>query len=1044
MLKIAARRMLLLGYLIGLAALAQAQKTMITGTVLNESGRPLGGATVLDRKNHKVVLTNSEGIFSLEGDKGDALIVTYVGYEDQQVTAKAGAFQVTMALSRTSLNEVVVIGYGTARKRDLVSATDVVAAKDAGNTTATNPSELLIGKAAGVQVLQSNGNPGADAQIIVRGTGSFTSVDPLYVIDGIQADKNLFNALSTQDIENITILKDAASTAIYGVAAANGVVIITTKRGHNGPPRITVTSQWGEATAWKQLHLLNASQYVDLLKDFAATSNTALPAKFSTSSVLVDSTDWQKEIFRHALVSENDVNISGGGDKINYSFSAGYITQESIVKALTNKRLNIRMGVDETLGRFHFGQSIAFRNTNTAGQMATIGDAIGYAPYKPIYDPTVQSGYSIVSNIADFSNVNNPLQETKVQYPVTNEYVLFPQTFGEVNLFAGIKFRTQFSAEVGNGKYTEYQYPYVASNYLAFPRKAFLGYNDYSYYTWENYLSFNRTFGLHAFSATLGNSYLSPGNSASLQAYGTGIANDNIQNISVSQAQTVNQLSYNSARPSVISYYGRLMYTYDDKYILSASGRRDGSSNFGVNDQFGNFYGVGAAWRFMQETFAKKTFSFLDDGKLRIGYGTTGNNNFPNFLTVPLTFSGSPSGALVYSLGPNEAFVPGTTISTVANPNLHWEQTGQFDAGLELSFLDNRLHVNADYYDRKSKGLLVSIPLPASGGADLTGTNPTEEENAANAENKGVELGINFTNRAGKDFTYNIGVNGSYNKNNVLSLGSQFAAPIQAGTFSNLSTFTITQAGSPIGSYYGYVVDHVAKDQSEIDALNAAAAKKTGNPGAVYQQGLLPGDFIFKDLSGDGTVTTADQKVLGNPIPKFIYGINAGITFKDFDLNLVVSGVAGLKILNAMKFTTETEATGHNATTAILNRWRQPGDVAALPRAGQDDNSSGNLRASDWWLENGNYMRLRNLTIGYTIPGRYLHSFAGSAFARIRLYVAAQNLLTLTHYSGYDPEISTQGGLNTTQYPNYIFTRGIDDGELPQPRTFLAGIQLGF
>ena len=1021
-----------------------AQSALITGTVLNESGHPLSGATVYNKSNRKANITTIQGTFSMPGKKGDLLLVTYVGYEDQQITFNGQELNVSMAPSRNSLNDIVVIGYGTTRKRDLVSATDVVSAKDAGNTVATNPSELLIGKAAGVQIVQANGTPGADAQILIRGTGSFTSVEPLYVIDGIQADKNLFNALSVQDIENITILKDAASTAIYGTAAANGVVIITTKRGKTGPPRISFTSQWGMAKAWKQLHLLNAPQYVQLLQDFAATSNTVLPAKFSTPSVLVDSTDWQKEIFRTAVVSENDLNISGGSEKVAYTVSVGYINQESIVQAQTNKRLNVRMGLDETLGRFHFGQSLALRNTNTVGQLSTITDALGYAPYKPIYDPSVLSGYSIVSNVADFSNVDNPVQDYKIQSPVTNEFVMFPQVFAEVGLINGLKFRSQFSAEIGQGKYTDYQYPYEASNDLTYPTKAYLGYNDYSFYTIENYLSYNRAFGKHSFSATLGNSYLSPGNSSVLQAYGTGIANNNIQNISVSQAQVVNELGYNYDRPSVISYYGRLIYTYNDRYILSFSGRRDGSSNFGVNDQFGNFYGVGGAWRFTNENFARKIFPFLADGKLRVGYGTTGNNNFPNFLTVPLTFSGSPSGNLVYSLGPNEAFIPGTTIATVANPNLRWEQTGQFDAGLELTFIKNHLHTDIDYYDRKSKGLLVSIPLPASNGADLSGNNPTEEENAADAENKGVELTVSYNNRSGKNFTYNLSGNIGYNKNNVISLGSQFVAPITAGTFDNLSTFTITQPGSPIGSFYGYVVDHVAKDQAEIDALNAAAVKKTGNPSAVYQSGLLPGDFIFKDLAGDGTVTTADQKVLGNPIPKFIYGLNTQLTYGNFDLNIVLSGIAGVTLVNSVKFFTEIEATGHNASTAILDRWRQSGDVAALPRAGQNDNSSGNLRPSNWWTESGNYMRVRNLTIGYTLPKQVLNAFAGNSFTRIRIYIAAQNLLTFTHYSGYDPEVSTQGGLNTTQYPNYIFTRGIDDGELPQPRTFLAGVQLGF
>ena len=330
------------------------------------------------------------------------------------------------------------------------------------------------------------------------------------------------------------------------------------------------------------------------------------------------------------------------------------------------------------------------------------------------------------------------------------------------------------------------------------------------------------------------------------------------------------------------------------------------------------------------------------------------------------------------------------------------------------------------------------MPLAASIGANLNAAQAFKVENAADADNKGVELTAGYHTSIGKDLSFNISGNISYNKNTVLSLGNQNAVPIQAGSFSQLSTFTYTTKGSPIGSFYGYKMDHVAKDQAEIDALNQAAAKKTGNPNAVYQTGLLPGDFIYKDINGSGTVTDSDQTILGNPIPKFIYGFSAGLNYKNFDLNLVFSGVAGLKLVNALKFTTDAEVTGHNATTDLLNRWRKPGDVAALPRAGQSANASGNYRASDWWLESGNYLRLRNVTIGYTFPSNIINRIGAHVFTRIRFYIAAQNLLTFTKYSGYDPEVSTQSG------GYYLFNRGIDDGQAPQPRTFLAGVQLGF
>ncbi|MFT4030835.1 MAG: TonB-dependent receptor [Siphonobacter sp.] len=1016
---------------------------IIKGNVRDETGKGLPGVSVRVKDGQQGTVTDGNGDFTIQApDQNSVLVFSYVGYKAQEiVVGERTVLTVSMEPANQALNEVVVIGYGTAKKKDVVGALDIVSAKEAGSTTATNASQLLIGKAAGVQVVQSNGTPGSDAQILIRGTGSFTGVDPLYVIDGIQGSKTMFNTLSPQDIENITILKDASSTAIYGSAAANGVVIITTKKGRAGTPKISVNSQWGVAQAWKRLDLLNASQYVDLLKDFAATTNSVLPAKFSTSEVTTDRTNWQDQIFRLALVSQNDVSISGGSEKVNYNFSLTHMHQEAIVKNFVDNRLNARFALDETLGRFHFGQTLNIRYIKDKGQVASIYDAVYFAPYKPIYDSSVPGGYSITTNVDDFSNGNNPLAAINLNKPVSSSFVFFPQFFAEVDIWGGLRFRSQLSAEISGGKSESYQYAYTGGNNLTYPQQATLGYNNYSFYTLENYFSYTKTFGKHTISATLGNSYLDPGKASSVDAKGTSIPNDNIQNISVAQTQTVTGSTYGYARSSVISYFGRGSYSFENKYTLSASYRRDGASNFGANNRFGNFYGFGAAWRFVDEAFIKNKLAFLSDGKFRVGIGRTGNNSIPTTgVTNVLTFSGSPNGNLVYSLGTNEGFNPGTTINTLANPNIRWETTDQTDIGLELGFLNNKLTIGLDYYNRKSSGLLVSVPVSGSTGASLSGTQPSKYANAASAQNKGFEFTIGYRNSAGKDFGYNVSANIAYNKNVVNSLGSEFAAPIQAGSFSNLPTFTYTAAGSAIGSFYGYMKDHVAKDQAEIDALNAQAIQITGNSSAVYQSGLLPGDFIFKDINGDGQVTSADQKILGNPIPKVVYGFNAGINFKNFDLNLVVSGVAGLKLLNAFKFVTVNESTGHNASTAILNRWRQSGDVAELPRAGQSATGDGNLRPSDWWLESGNYARIRNLTIGYTVPENLLGKLGnGKVVSRVRVFVAAQNLLTITKYTGYDPEISTQNG------GSYIFSRGIDDRlQLPQPRTFLGGIQLGF
>jgi TonB-linked SusC/RagA family outer membrane protein len=1023
---------------------ADAQTMTITGKVISsDDGSPLPRVSIRVKGRSVGVFADAEGRYSVDAAKGQILTFSYVGFNEKEVIVNdENNITVQLDPSNENLDKVMVIGYGTAKKKQLVGAASVVSAKEAGANTATNPAQLLIGKAAGVQVLNTSGTPGSSSQIIVRGTGSFTSVDPLYVIDGIQSNGNIFNSLAMQDIESITILKDASSTAIYGAAAANGVVIVTTKKLRSGIPRVSLTSQVGVSKAWKQLDLLNAQQYVDLMKDYAATKGVPLPDKLNSAEATRDVTDWQKEIFRNAISTQNDVNISGGSEKVLYSLSIGYQTQQAIMRDFEYKRLNTRFALEENFGRFRFGQSLNLRYSRTKGQVLNLffDGVTTYPPYQPIYDPGVLGGYSIVSNVRDLASARNPMQALGVMNNKSQEYLLNPQLFGEVSIINGLSFRSQISLMYGNGTGNSFQKAYTASNDLDRPRQVSLNLNNYFTYTLENYLSYNRSFGKHNISATAGTSYIDAGYSNDITEFGSDIANDNIQNVNVALVKTVtSNVGYATQVGRTKSVYGRLIYTFNNRYTVSASMRRDGSSNFGPSNRYGNFPGVGAAWTFSEEGFMKNN-SFLSSGKLRVGWGRTGNNRFGIDKTEVFAYSGTPGGTLVYSFGPNEDFVPGTTVSTISNPNLRWEETDQIDAGVDLTFLNNRLSFTFDWYDRKSRGLLVNVPLPSSSG--ILGVarlgNPGIITNAADAENKGIELSLGYRSNSSGNFNYNVSANFSYNKNVTLALGDANQVPIKDGDVNQAGAITYTAKGSPIGAFYGLRVDHVARDQAEIDALNAQASAKTGVPETIYQEGLQPGDFIFKDLNGDGISTDDDKEILGSAIPKYMYGFNMGGTFKKFDFNLVISGLAGVKIANGTKYYTASAVEAHNSTTAILNRWRNPGDIAALPRAGQ---ANGNLKASDWYIEDGSYMRLRNLTIGYTFGQGSLNSITRDVIKGLRVYIAAQNLFTFTDYDGYDPEVGTSfsGGGDA-----FIFRRGIDTGQLPQPRTLLAGVQLQF
>ncbi|MGZ4017370.1 MAG: SusC/RagA family TonB-linked outer membrane protein, partial [Mucilaginibacter sp.] len=579
------------------------QTRKIAGKVSGkDDGVPLPGVTVKIKGTTAGTVTDKDGFYSINAAPGNALIFSFIGYEQKEIIVPAsGTLDVALSKTSNNLNEVVVIGYGTARRKDLVSSVNVVAAKDAGGNTSLSPAQLLIGKAPGVQVLQANGVPGSGAQIIIRGTGSFTDVSPLYVIDGIQGDANLFNLISPQDIENITILKDAASTAIYGVAAANGVVMITTKKGKAGTTQISFSSQVGFSTVPKKLDLLKAADYVALLKDIDASNNQPVPARLNTSYVLVDRTNWQNEIFKTALSTQNDVNVSGGGDKVTYNMSAGYVTQQAMVKDYQLKRFNNRFVLDEKLGRFHFGQTLNLRYTKTEGQTAGIGNALTYAPYQPIYDPAIPGGYSILTNVDDNSNAVNPLVSLGVQTEHSHDMVLYPQVFGELRIIDGLTFRSQVSGVYGSSVSDSYQIPYTISNNLHYDRQAGRSTGNYSNYTIENYLSYNHSFGKHNISLTAGTSYIDAGNSEGLSAIGTGMLTDAVKDIAVAPTITGSSYSgYYTQFGDVQSYYGRLIYSYDDKYILSASIRRDGSSNFGPLSRYGNFPGAGFAWRFSQ------------------------------------------------------------------------------------------------------------------------------------------------------------------------------------------------------------------------------------------------------------------------------------------------------------------------------------------------------------------------------------------------------------------------------------------------------------
>lgn len=1023
-----------------------AQTKTVSGTITGTKGEPLRNASVSVKGLTRGTTTDEAGKFTISVDNNQVLVITYAGYAAREyVVGNQAVIDIALTQVATDLNDVVVIGYGTAKRKEVAGAVVSVNPTSAGANTAINPAALIIGKAAGVQVLQGNGSPGSGPQIIIRGTGSFTRVDPLYVIDGIQSTRDMFSAIPPQDIEDITILKDAGSTAIYGSNGANGVVIITTKKGRSGTPKITLNAQYGVANAWKEMDMMNASQYFDLLTDFAATSkNNVLPTRFTgpdAAKSKLDNTVWNDLIFRQGNIYDANVSVSGGSDKSTYHFFSGYSDQEAITGTSRLKRWTNRIVLTQTAGRFSFGESILARQDWGSGITVPLREYLYMPNYQVIKDPAIPGGYAALNSAADYSSIGNPLAALDLRSASSKSLVLLPQLYAEVKLLPGLRFRSQFNAQVIYAKSEYFQKPYKNANNIDVAREGGASVSEGGKYTIENYFSYNKTIaGVHNLSLTAGNSYINQGRGTSENVRGTGYLNDNITNAYVAPTKTVDASTY-VIGSALISYFGRINYVYDEKYIVSASLRRDGASNLDPRRRWANFPAAQVAWRFSEENFLKR-FTPLSDGRIKASWGRTGNNAVPQTAGVVTVWNGAnPTGSLSYPFGITEDPNNGSaaTIRNVVGPVV-WETTDQTDIGLDLAFFDNKLTFTVDWYRKFSKGLLTTVFFPNSG---ITGNGAQADMlyNAGDVLNTGIEAVVGYNGTISKKASFNISVNGAYNTNKVKRISLGEGAPDQIiragnywhGEYAPLGTITMSRVGDPIASFYGFQYEGVISSAAELAALNAKSPT-----GTYFNTATKPGDLKFRDINGDGLISDSDKVILGNASPKFLYGLNFSLNYGGFDVNMVWSGVAGVKLFRSGKvFLNALQSSMHNTSTDLLDRWRKDGDISDNPRAGQ--NSTINLQPSTWYVEDGSYARLRNLTVGYTVP---LERFGtiNKTVKNIRVFAAAQNLLTITRYKGYDPEVSNPDG-NAAD----ILGRGVDAGvSMPLPRTFLFGLQVGF
>lgn len=1004
----------------------------VTGTVLDEKGSPLAGVNIQIKGTSRGTTSDVRGTYRIEVPNGSAVLVfSYIGYKKQEITVNnQAAINVSLEADAGSLEEVVVVGYGTQKRSSLTGAVSSVTPKELTALPVPNVSAALQGRVPGVSVV-NNGGPGSSPIVQIRGVGSINYASgPLYVIDGVPTgDLNSFN---TNDIESLEVLKDASSAAIYGSRAANGVILITTKKGsRDGKVRITLDTYTGTQSAWHKVDVLNRDQYVQYATALTTNAGIPVPGRLSnlgtpiytgaTQTFAQTETNWQNEIFRNAPITQHQISLTGGGAVSRFFASGSYFKQDGIMKGTSFERGSLRLNSDHQVTKFlTIGQTLTFAFSNQRGEptgdRSQVMHAIRMMPYWPTTDPTKVGGFSAPTAL-DGSDPENPLRALSIDLIRTKFLKAFATFYADVKLTSFLKYRFNYGVDLGYSLGTTFL-PIYADGYgqrtsstVSDARSTNIS------QVFTNQLSFDKSVGKHNFSAVVA--------AENQKVFNSGInGSGNRPNNDLDVIQGVSNPSITSTRSisNLISYLGRINYDYEGKYLLSASIRRDGSSLFAPGNKWGNFPSASVGWRINQENFMKSLHQ-LSELKLRASYGKTGFNGIGNYAWQSVV----QADATAYPFGGTNSL--GSYFNALGNTELKWETTDMVNVGVDLGLFNNKFTFSAEVYNRFTDGLILAVPIPNSIGY----TTPPNA-NIGSMKNWGYEFQAGYNYSKG-DFRGNVSANIGITRNRVLSLATPTAS-IYTGLNADFGGYDITktEVGQPIQSFYGYQVDGIFKSVDEVYSAprqNRPDSRDTDNPA----KNTSAGDIKFKDINGDGKIDPNDRTYLGSYLPKFNYGANFTGSYKNFDFTFYLQGVQGNKIYNGTKVVTQGMLRLFNAGTAVLNAWTPTNTNTDVPRAVSGDPNN-NSRTSDRFLEDGSYMRIKNLTIGYSIPTTKLTGLTKGYVTKVRVYVSSQNLLTLTKYTGYDPEIGSRNGT--------LLRNGIDYANYPQARTFLAGLQVTF
>ncbi|WP_221409832.1 TonB-dependent receptor [Reichenbachiella sp. MSK19-1] len=989
-----------------------------------DDGSGLPGVNVLIKGSATGTVTDLDGNYTITADEAGTLVFSFIGYLTQEAPISGrSTVDVSMALDVKSLEEVVVVGYGEQRRSEVTGAISSVSSKDVVSVPVATADQALQGRAAGVTVI-NNGSPGTSPTVTIRGLNSTSNNGPLYVIDGVISSG--MGSLNPNDIESIQVLKDASTTAVYGSKGSNGVIMITTKGGQAGKVTVDINAYAGTQWTSNRYDLLDTDEYIQYATDaFGAPTRMTDP---QYSAMLENDTDWQDEIFQQGAMQSYNVGVSGGGENSAFRISGGYLSQEGIIISTGMDRYNFRANSNFNLGKLKIGENVSIsvseQNPETSnGGRSVIEHAIKSAPYLPVYNENNLGGYQGPNSSIDGQDAENPVRVLEMGSISDKRMTVIGNIYAQYEIISGLNFKSQVGGEFQNFDYRLFKPSYDDDSDGATHAQNFalIGHSQGSLQTviFTNSLNYKKTFAEKHNLELLALAEQTSTITQNLNARSNNEISDDVNQVSTTD---VNLSSYTNEYIRV-GYLGRINYNYDGKYLVGASIRTDASSRFGANNRWGTFPSVSAGWRVSEEPFLQGV-SAISNLKLRGSWGKTGNDNIGNYL-----YSTNVVSNFHYGINGGDAL--GATASGLANPDLKWEETAMTNIGLDLGLLNNQFTLAAEYYINKSSDILMPRVLPLSSGFH----NGSVTENIGQMETKGVELNLGFQDFEG-DFQWSASLLFGTSKNEVLDLGENDA--ITGATFEG-QDISRTEVGHPAFQFYGWQFDGIFQNQGEIDAH-------------ATQPNAEPGDFRIVDVDGNGEITDDDRTFIGNPFPKFTYGLNLAASYKGLDFSLFFNGVSGNEIYNTNIYDLEGMPRLFNSGTAVLDRWTGDGSSNSIPRAG---GAGTNLQTSSRFVEDGSFSRLRNVTLGYDLTRL---GGVGDIFTNCRVYVSAQNLLTFTKYSGLDPEVgaysnrevnSPPGAIGSTPtnangQPTGNFESGVDRGNYPMPKSFIAGIEITF